>query len=374
MPFNIVVENYKCWEHLDLEFRPLTVLSGLNNSGKSSVIQALVLLRAVAIGERIIPLNGAHGIDLGRVEDVLTYSADANIQLSGSSEPRGPFSFVFSTTEEEQHERYLTLELVNGSAPICFASQSNVAFCYLSANRSGPSRFQALQSVPREGMGLGANGEFSADVLSALDFQHKVRPTLQCIDTSLKSEKTERLQVNLERWMRGMFPNLNIRADRNDASGIATLEFGRQFHGAEWFSPTNSGFGISYVLPIVLAGLIVPSDGVIVVENPEAHLHPAAQSFIGRFLATVAASGVHVILETHSDHVINGIRLACVDEHPIRHSDVCLYNFVGASDGQPDVEKIEINERGSLSTHPKYFFDQSEKDLARILKSRKMVA
>ena len=64
------------------------------------------------------------------------------------------------------------------------------------------------------------------------------------------------------------------------------------------------------------------------VENPEAHLHPSAQAAMGEFLAISAASGIQVILETHSDHVLNGIRRA-VKKGLITHHDVAIHFFTG---------------------------------------------
>lgn len=89
---------------------------------------------------------------------------------------------------------------------------------------------------------------------------------------------------------------------------------------------TNIGFGISYVLPIIVTGLIAKPDTIMVVENPEAHLHPSAQSKIGQFLAVIAQSGVNVIVETHSDHVINGIQIATA-KHIISKEHVSI-NFL----------------------------------------------
>ena len=82
---------------------------------------------------------------------------------------------------------------------------------------------------------------------------------------------------------------------------------------ADRMRPTNMGFGVSYALPVITAGLLAPAGSLLVVENPEAHLHPAGQSRVGRFLAHLAASGVQVVAETHSDHVLNGVRLAAVE-------------------------------------------------------------
>ncbi|HEX6075635.1 MAG TPA: DUF3696 domain-containing protein [Micromonosporaceae bacterium] len=132
--------------------------------------------------------------------------------------------------------------------------------------------------------------------------------------------------------------------------------------------PTNMGFGVSYALPILLAGLLVPQGGLMIVENPEAHLHPTGQSRLGRFLGRVAGSGAQVIVETHSDHLLNGIRLACVDERVLDPSEVLFHFFDEAT---TDPTTIRLTQRGGLTHWPKGFFDQLDEDLHRISRAKR---
>jgi predicted ATPase len=82
---------------------------------------------------------------------------------------------------------------------------------------------------------------------------------------------------------------------------------------------------------------------------------------MGRFLAAVAASGVQALVETHSDHLVNGIRLAAAERAGIAATDIVIHYF-GAGTNQ----KIEVAETGSLTTWPGGFFDQGEKDLSAL--------
>lgn len=76
------------------------------------------------------------------------------------------------------------------------------------------------------------------------------------------------------------------------------------------------GFGLSYALPIVVGGLVAAKDGLLIVENPEAHLHPQGQSNMGQFLAWLAGKGVQVIVETHFG--------SCAEWHPIGYRPRCI--------------------------------------------------
>jgi predicted ATPase len=134
---------------------------------------------------------------------------------------------------------------------------------------------------------------------------------------------------------------------------------------------TNIGFGISYSLPIIVTGLVAKKDSLFIVENPEAHLHPKGQSNIGYFLGKVAEAGVKIIIETHSEHVVNGLRRAILESSSLKATDANIYFFNGFDSNQdPKIELIGIDDDGSLSKFPKDFFDQVNQDLSEIIKLR----
>jgi predicted ATPase len=135
--------------------------------------------------------------------------------------------------------------------------------------------------------------------------------------------------------------------------------------------PTNVGFGISYVLPIIVNGLLAKENSIFIIENPEAHLHPGGQSRIGRFLAKVAASGIQVIIETHSEHVLNGVKIECLTGS-IPSNDVVI-NFLSRNKETKDlnIQSIGITESGDLTKFPRDFFDQVQQDMAESFRLRK---
>jgi predicted ATPase len=151
---------------------------------------------------------------------------------------------------------------------------------------------------------------------------------------------------------------------------LAAIRFMRGNVSSEWERPSNTGFGVSYCLPIIVAGLSARPGSVLLVESPEAHMHPSAQSSMGSFLARIAASGVQVFIETHSDHVLNGIRKAVLDEtHPIGREGVVIHHLF-VDDSMTIKEEIRIEESGNLSSRPAAFFDQAELDMAAIVRRR----
>jgi predicted ATPase len=125
------------------------------------------------------------------------------------------------------------------------------------------------------------------------------------------------------------------------------------------------GFGVSYALPVVLAGLIAAPGGLSIVENPEAHLHPAGQSRMGVFLAWLSGNGVQVLLETHSDHVLSGIRRAIGEFKYLAH-DQAITHFFAAPGGNLSIEELYFSSIGGISNWPKGFFDQYQIDVASL--------
>lgn len=166
-------------------------------------------------------------------------------------------------------------------------------------------------------------------------------------------------------------PEVKVTASYDTATLSAQIRVNNFFTKNNAVIAPNIGFGISYVLPIIVTGLIAKQGSYMIVENPEAHLHPSAQSKIGRFLAMVANAGVQVIVETHSDHVINGMQLAAIkNEINPEHIVINFFNQTESSQ-QPELESIAINTKGELSSWPKGFFDQTQLDFAELFKLRR---
>nr|WP_275939108.1 DUF3696 domain-containing protein [Polyangium spumosum] len=131
--------------------------------------------------------------------------------------------------------------------------------------------------------------------------------------------------------------------------------------------PSNVGFGITYVLPVIISLLMAEPGDIVMLENPEAHLHPRAQSRVARLCAKAAAAGVQVIVESHSDHVLNGVRVA-VHGGEIAPDDVSVLFFAAPSkEPKASVEHIRVDRRGRLDGWPEGFFDEGDRLLDRLL-------
>ena len=367
MIHQIEVRGFKRFDCEQFAFAPLTVLAGLNGSGKTSLLQSiLIAYEASTSNSSSLRLNGPFGLQLGTAEDVLNWHSKPPIELSMDSHKPERATWRFEVPSDDA--LYLHIESRPDSAPIAF-SQKARTFTYLSAERFGPRSFLGTLPVPDDELEIGVQGEHCAHVLSVLG--NKVIEKPDRSHPSRKHTKPTLLKYEVEQWLSEIACPVEITAERYPGSSVTELRF--KAPGAQAVRAPNMGFGISYALPVVLGGLLARSGGLFVVENPEAHLHPSGQSRIGAFLAWLAGRGVQVLLETHSDHVVNGIRLA-IAEHRFLTADSGLVHFFGpteSKDDSPQAVKLTFNDAGSVSHWPHGFFDQYQIDVASLGRIRR---
>lgn len=365
---SLSVQNFKRFIESAFELRTLTVFTGLNGTGKSTAIQALLLARqAVEFEHRapVVRLNGPHGLALGEAHEVLHPDArEPEIVVTLTvGEPAARHVFRFGVPEDPALN--LTIESSPDPAP-AELSRPGGSFTYLCAERLGPRDQLGVSAEHADHIGVGVQGEYTAQVL-ALNESEQVRTALLHPDTEATHGVTT-LRTQVEMWAGDIIRPIRINAQWPPGLTASTIRFQEPGLMSEPIRPANMGFGFSYALPIIVAGLLTGPGDLLIVENPEAHLHPAGQSKLGRLLARVAASGAQVLLETHSDHVINGIRLAVAEDRvlPAEHA---IVHYLAS--GAPGSEAIEFNTRGELTKWPQGFFDQIENDLGGLARARR---
>lgn len=384
----LIIRNFKCFKDATLPLSPITVVGGGNGVGKSSMVQSLLLLRQTADQLRVlddlgaldaggaaefpVKLNGPYRLALGNTLTVTNSEIESEILEIGVRSTEGasdtPLNVTFmadtasaSVTLTCRHPVANSRKMLDreSSLPV-FAAQ----FHYLVAERNGP---RDLAGVSDERfISTGFSGEYTADAIARAERQNLTVHDRLCI-----VEGSNLFKVQLEGWMRLLVPGIRLITQSYPEINRVRLSIERAGSPVAPLLPTNTGFGISYVLPVVVSGLLAPPGAMLVVENPEAHLHPAAQSAIGQFLACVASAGVQVIVETHSENVINGVRLAAVNGL-VRYEDVGLL-FLSSVDGdtQPHMDVISVDALAELSAWPPGFFDQQSKDLAKLVAARR---
>jgi len=345
-----------------LPLRRMTVLTGTNGAGKSTLIQALLLARQASEDERVsvVQLNGPYGLEIGEADDALNVSAeDQIIQVLLCVE--GDWREYAFVAEIEGRVLHLPIERRPDPLPTLLSSPG-MQFTYLNAERLGPRDQLSVTSAEISNIGVGVRGEYVAQAITLRE-----RDNVIDVLRHPASLHVQTLRAQVEAWMSDIVRPIRIETQWPLGMTTSAIRFQAPDIDSQPLRPGNVGFGVSYALPIIVAGLAV-GQGILIVENPEAHLHPAGQSKLGRFLGRVAGAGAQVIVETHSDHVLNGIRRAAVDDRTVESSDVVVHYFDGAS-SSPIL--INVTAGGGMSSWPPGFFDQLDQDLGRLAHAKR---
>lgn len=352
------VKNFKCFEEMSLECRELNLFTGVNGMGKSTLVQVLLLFRQTYEKNHLgrdnrMFLNGNY-VSLGRIKDIsYWYKKNEDISLLVEEE-EGSWKCHYDAKAQ------VLLAECDKLNPEVGGLAGN-GFEYISAERLGPRRYYDELGEERFApTQIGSRGEFAVSVLYSAGSEWKVYGNMKN-----PAEESERLELQVNAWMSEISPDIRVRAIPNIESDVMGLRYGQlSVMGEESANAVNMGFGVSYALPVIIALLKARKGELLIIENPEAHIHPKGQRKIGELIAKAAANGVQLIIETHSDHILNGIRLA-VKYHWIRPEQVKLnYFYVYQDDGgmaKHDMTSPEILVDGSLSNWPDGFFDEWDK-------------
>ncbi|WP_199484225.1 AAA family ATPase [Thiocapsa marina] len=355
----------------NFDFAPLVVLAGLNGTGKTSVIQALLLCRSALDAERgTVQLNGGpFCLELGTAEDIHNRKSTGDIIFSLNGDFCGsPATWRYVVPAQAPDALFLNIVDSKASAGIAFDIHSEPrAFTYLGAERLGPRSVLRASPVSDAQLEVGVHGEFSAQVLAALGGHPMEQADRLHPDRS--EDAVPFLKYELEAWLSEIVRPIQIETVAHADGLFASLRFGAP--GGEFVSAPNMGFGVSYALPVVLAGLIALRGGLLLIENPEAHLHPAGQSRMGVFLAWLAGHGVQVVVETHSDHVLNGIRRAIGEHAFLSHNDAIIHFFGSDDNDACATTPLRFTPSGGVSDWPPGFFDQYQIDVAALGRVRR---
>jgi hypothetical protein len=373
------LKNFKCFDALSLPLAPLTVLTGFNGAGKSTSLQTLLLpAQMLRAGGRSLELslNGALA-RLGTPGQVLKEGTQSETLSLGIESDEAKLLWHFQTDRNERRflkihtidlyssagkETHSNIKAVNELLPI----EGNIPISvrrlvtqlrktiFLSAMRLGTAEvFPSPENPELTYADVGLQGEFAPWWFLQSD-SADIDPKRYHHSTTYSD-----LRLQLNAWASTLFPEAEVNVLPILQTSLTRLEL--RIGKTEWRRPANIGYGLTYAFPILVAGLLAEPEQILMIDSPEAHLHPMGQSQIGRFLAKMAAAGVQIMLETHSDHVLNGIRLALRDG--VIAPEQTQIHFFTPSKSAPVISP-QVDKQGNLSEWPVGFFDQSEKDLA----------
>ncbi|MGP9438282.1 DUF3696 domain-containing protein [Ewingella sp. AOP8-B2-18] len=371
----ITLKNFKCYQDQLFNFGKLTVFCGNNSVGKSTAIQAIAIPFQSKFSENAT-INGDL-VTLGSSTDIFSRNAtdgdeSLNIELVIQNRKKYNLSWGFDDFNEQielKNHLIFKNKNVKNLQSIFKHYFKNNGFQFIEAERFGPREYLNINRTESSINWLGSKGQYSYEVYSKLD-ETGIRLSEDDLRTHSEADKNSSIRRNINYWMSEISPGFIIESEIVKEAGVSYAQF--QAFGSSKTIPLNMGFGLSYALSVVIALLVTKPGGLVIIENPEAHLHPRGQSFLGRLIALTALSGIQVIIETHSDHLLNGLRVIARLNNKYNEGDFKVYYVSSTEDNKNNVETIEIGSKGELSKWPEGFFDQQAYDIKTIIKGEEV--
>jgi predicted ATPase len=398
----IALKNFKLFkEETEVPLSNINLLTGVNGKGKSTVLQTFLLMKQAPEFNRTtdkLIFNGSY-VQLGNIKDVknigssqsspiefkfsyeledkafeIIYkfnavgddSLDANIDSIEVKSARGVKNINVVKQENKMHAKVDDHEMDYPFLFNLFLSGENInpnikqveellnlsRIHYVSADRIGPKVYYSKNSL-NEFASVGALGQNTVNVL----WQKKDNLVYENLCENKDIPKT--VLVQTEYWLSKIFNEARLKVDEIADTNLISLKISTN-KSTDYFIPTNVGFGYSYILPIIVSGLIAQKGEILIVENPEAHIHPYAQSILSKFLTFISLNGVQIFVESHSEHILNGFRIMIHDQF-ILATDLNVLYFDEKKDSK--FVKIKVDKDGGIDDWPPNFFDQATKDL-----------
>ena len=318
---NITLENFKCFRHVSINPKLLTVLIGPNGTGKSSILQALLLLkqsvreslgRLIYQGE-FVDLRGATEIEPVFIDQAPGFSARYDV-----SDPQDPNS-------RRQHLQQLRF-------------------------------IPAIRGLIQPTYDL---GDQEADYLS-------LRQGFDAQEAQLATNLVYR-NKDAEKLSKMMLKVTGVGLIADPVRG-RKVEVKSRIKGGE-VNISGEGFGTNSLILLLHQLIIAEKGATVLIEEPEIHLHPKAQADLAEVMADVAkAEDKQIIMTTHSEHIA-GRLLTLVAEGKLTTDELAIYSFEKDEKGECSASEIEITERGQTKGGLKSFFDNELNEVDRYIRA-----
>lgn len=360
--FTLQIENYKCFkESQPVAINDLTVLAGQNSVGKSSIIQSLLLLHLGVqlkdVGQMYVN-NPELSLELGTASELPNMdSGSEKFTIGLYDDDSGASNVVeFEVPDDEDLWSSLIIKALylEGETEEGIEALSRQEFYYLASERLGPRISTTMGNLLFRN--TGCRGEFSAQVLGEREGRIKVEKLRLYPGTT-----NPNLEAQVNYWLNSIIPGTTVTTINNRSSLQQQIVMRR---GNTNVKATNVGFGISYILPVIITCLIGRKGSFVLIDTPEAHLHPTAQTALGEFIARMSMTGLRIVVETHSEHVIDGMKLYA-SEFKENRGRISINFLSSTEDGVLVVKTINFTEDFKYDAYPRGFMDQSVRDFHR---------
>ncbi len=415
--------NFKSWKNLDdLKLGRITLFFGENSSGKTSILQSILLLKQTAESfDRAQPVNlGTKDslVDLGQYEDLIyghdtgyplriqiswdsldenddIVSASTNLEFKFKAETiriqkaelslgsvkaelirsgeRGAYELIYNGRRNEiPKSKELTPIKCYGFPPVATQHYPDLNDLSLAVDELahniyflGPLRIPSQREYVWSGSAPGEVGRSGESAIQAILANIVEREALK----KAQREKVENLVNCVQQWLQQMnlaktFTVDKIKGTRQYKAMIQPPKYEYKANVAD------VGIGVSQVLPVIVLAYFAPEGSTIIFEQPELHLHPSAQSKLADFLYQVSRErNIQFIVETHSEYLLTRLQRRIAERNQeIGPKDIKLY-FCKRENEQSMIEELQLDDSGRITNWPKNFFGDALADKEAIMKA-----
>lgn len=427
----IGLQNFKCWRELDVELAPITLFFGVNSSGKTAILESLLMLKQTAAGfdpGQHINFGGRERdyVDLGSYQDMaLGHSPDTDVGISLKWSTESDVHFFSNDREVETQrvssvnygvawgiDQHIYIDKLRYDVDFVerqdewvevwrvTAGQYLVASSFASHDEE-PEKVTSPQScflLPHTVIYQSKYGFCISSLRLDKEFRRLasklhyigplrahpqryylwtgVRPDIitpdgsNAIDALIASAKSDEHLVKNVAFGLGQL-------DIVDAFGVRTIDENKRLYeitattGGVVSSLTDVGFGVSQVLPVIIMLMHAPQGSIVLLEQPELHLHPNAQAALADLLLFVAEErNLQLIVESHSEHIVRRLQRRIAEAAPAfaTPENVKMYYCQPGQDGST-IEQVDLDRFGQISNWPERFFGEVSGDLHTMLKA-----
>lgn len=338
----IKINGLKSIDELQIDLRNFNLFLGTNSAGKSTVIQSILAV-SQNINQVEPKINGGL-VSFGDFREIRNFNTNAKSIKIEVEEENKEHSIEFFEDENPK------VDIKKEACGLVF----DKGLYYLSASRLG--HMDTYEKNIKEVYKFGLQGEYC--------FSYFLKNKGKILDKKLLNDTiSETLDHNVNYWFNYIVGGKLVVNDIPQTDKLKAQFKGKSDREVR---TKNIGSGLSYLISIIIMCLSLEKGEIIIIENPEIHLHPKAQSRLTEFFMFIANADRQLIIETHSDHIFNGTRVAIANDM-IKEDKVSI-NFLSLDEKYcTENDRITIGKRGRIVNPPEDLFDQFDIDLDRML-------
>ena len=373
---NIQLENFKCFRKTDIDFGKITLLTGANSSGKSSFIDAILAVMQTEKFPLYLSPNGKYN-DMGGYENISHQYKNENIKLkiefdaelfSDKKDATGRIiNTLWTKSEKSSMPKLNEIKIYNRSLDGDSVVQSFLSE-YINNNISQLEKDVGVQRLDEIEKSFNFIGSYRVEperhYFQVAKSKNRIKSSGQGFAQQIvewEEQNSDKI-IRLTKILKELKLLHSIETKKRDDG---TFQILIKIKENSYPVPlTDVGYGVSKILPLLVADLQLGEHSLLAMSEPEIDLHPSVQADFAEYLASQTKNNKQYIVETHSEYIINRLRLL-ISKDELKEEDVKVYFF--ENNGiETKTYNVKLKKNGQITDAPDSFFETYEVDTLNI--------